>query len=291
MILSASYKTDIPAFYSEWFRSRLRMGLCESKNPFNGKISQISLDAEEIDAIVFWTRNIHPLLDYLDEIRAQAPFSVQFTITNYPRALETSTIACENAVSDLRKLANLYGPKAVVWRYDPILFSTLTPAEWHQKNFAKLARDMAGAVDEVVVSFAHIYRKTKRNLDQAAEFHEFHWIDPDGIEKEALLENLRDIADLNGIRLTICAQKEYLVPGVDLARCIDAERLSEIAGAPIVAPKQGNRPDCLCHKARDIGAYDSCPHGCRYCYAVNNHTAAKANYRDHQPEFAMLGKH
>lgn len=290
MILSASYKTDIPAFYADWFMAQLRAGSCNSKNPYNGRVSQISLDPDTLDGIVFWTRNIRPLLAHLDEIRAVAPFAVQFTVTNYPRALEPSVVAAECAIADLRHLAAGHGPKAVVWRYDPILLSSLTPAGWHETSFAALAGEIAGATDEVVVSFAHIYRKTRRNLDRAASRHDFDWTDPEADEKRSLLATLRDVAEESGLLLTLCAQKDFLVPGVDLARCIDAARLSDIAGAPIAAPQQGNRPDCLCHRARDIGAYDSCPHGCRYCYAVNDHAAAKAAYRGQRPDATMLGK-
>lgn len=222
MILSASYKTDIPAFYAPWFLARIRTGSCQQKNPYNGKIYRIPLNSGDIDGIVLWTRNIQPLLAGLDEIRAIAPSSVQFSNTGYPRALESSVISSELAIAGLRQLAARFGPHVAVWRYDPILIYSLTPLLWHRTNFARLATALAGVTNEVVVSFAHIYRKTQRNLDHADKCHDFRWHDPEADRKRALICNFRDIAEANGMRLTICAQKDYLVPGTVLARCIDA---------------------------------------------------------------------
>jgi hypothetical protein len=271
MIVSASYKTDIPAFYACWFLKRLGAGWCESRNPYNGLTVRTALGPGAVDGFVFWTRNFAPLGQRAPEIQAVAPFTVQYTLTGYPRALEPHVIAAKAAVADMRRLAAEYGPRAVVWRYDPILLTSLTPAAWHRETFARLCAALQGATDEVVVSFAHIYRKTRRNLDRAAATHGFTWHDPGSQEKCDLLAALTDCAAAHGMALSVCAQRDVLVPGAALARCIDADRLSDVAGRDVAAKRRGNRPDCLCHAARDIGAYDSCAHGCRYCYAVGEH--------------------
>lgn len=283
MIVSASYRTDIPAFYGEWFMKRLAAGFCRVANPYGGKPYEVSLRAGDVDGFVLWTRNIAPLAGDLAEIAEIAPFVVQFTLTGYPRALEPGALDADRAVADIRQLAGTYGPRAVVWRYDPIMDTGLTPAAWHRDTFARLAAMLAGAVDEVTVSFAQIYAKTRRNLDEAARRHDFAWHDPADGEKCALAAELTDIAAAHGMRLTVCSQAAYVVQGAAPARCIDADRLSDIAGKPIKARVKGNRPDCLCHESRDIGAYDSCPQGCVYCYAVKSRPAAKRFLGAHDP--------
>ena len=291
MIISASYKTDIPAFYGDWFMARLKAGFCRVTNPWGGQTSEVSLRPEAVDGFVLWTRNIAPLAGQLPAVAAVAavaPFAVQYTVTGYPRAIETSTVPAERALADILRLHRDFGPRAVVWRYDPILFTSLTPAPWHRENFALLAAQLRGAVDEVVISFAHIYRKTQRNLDVAADRNGFDWQDPETAAKRALATELAEIARDAGMTLSVCAQADYLPPGGAPARCIDAARLSDIAGRPIAAAVKGNRPDCLCHASRDIGAYDTCPHGCCYCYAVSAPATAKRRHATHDPHGPFL---
>src|SRR5579863_4850689 len=174
MIISASYKTDIPTFYGEWFMNRLRAGYCKMVNPYGRQIYTISLLREDVDGFVFWTKNIGPFLKHLPEVREKGyPFIVQHTINGYPRELEFRVINYAHTVEHIKRLASDYGSDVVVWRYDPIVFSSLTPIDWHRRNFEKLAQSLRDTTDEVVVSFAQIYRKTKRNMDWAAQKFNF----------------------------------------------------------------------------------------------------------------------
>ncbi len=234
----------------------------------------MSLGAGDVAGFVFWTRNLKPLLADLPRVAAVAPFTVQFTLTGYPRALESALIEAPAALAQIQAIRRDWGPRAAVWRYDPILVSSLTPPGWHRANFASLAAALEGCVDEVVVSFLDLYRKTARNLAAAATRHGFAWRDPEPEEKRALLAELREIAARHGMRLTLCTEPALVGGGAEAARCIDAERLSDVAQRPIAAPAQGNRPGCLCARSRDIGAYDTCAHGCVYCYAVDNRAKA-----------------
>ena len=284
MIISASYKTDIPAFYGEWFMNRLRAGWCRMTNPWGGQVYTVRLDREAVDGFVFWTKNIGPFLGHLAEVRERGyPFVVQYTINGYPRALEYSVTDAERSIGHLHRLARDYGPRVAVWRYDPVLITSLTPMEWQLRNFEKLARALRGATDEVVVSFAHFYRKTRRNLEAAARAYRFDWRDPEPDEKRALAAHLAEIASALDLRLGLCSQPEYLSSGVGEARCIDAERLSRVAGRTITAERKGNRPGCACDQSRDIGEYDTCPHGCTYCYAVQHRGLARQRFRRHDP--------
>jgi hypothetical protein len=294
MIVSASYRTDIPAFYGEWFLGRLQAGVCEVANPYGGPAYRVALVGPEAEGFVFWTRNIAPFGPALEAVGARGlPFVVHYTITGNPRALEASVIPAARSVALVRALAERYGPRAVVWRYDPVLITSLTPPAWHRKTFAGLAAALAGATDEVVLSFAQIYRKTRTNTERAARRHGFAWHDPAPEEKRALLAELAGLARAQGLKATLCAQPEFLDEGLrgealPAARCIDAKRLSEVAGHTIEAKTRGNRPGCLCAQSRDIGAYDTCPHGCVYCYAVRRPEAAKRRHRSHDPARDIL---
>ena len=289
MIVSASYRTDIPAFYGDWFRNRLRVGSCRVANPYGGPAYEVPLIGQGVDGFIFWTKNIGPFLPVLSELReAGTPFIVQYTITGYPTELERAVTDAGRAVEHCRGLSDAYGGRTVVWRYDPILITDLTPADWHRAMFRQLAGALAGSCDEVVTSFAQIYRKTERNLAAAAREHGFRWVDPGDEEKRALLADLAEIATGHGMALTLCTQPQLQVSGAAASRCIDADRLSDVAGRPIAARTRGNRPGCLCAESRDIGAYDTCPHGCVYCYAVRHRDVARRAFKTHDPDAEML---
>lgn len=295
MIISASYKTDIPAFYGSWFMQRLRAGYCKMVNPYGHQIYTIPLTPGEVDGFVFWTKNVGPFLKYLPEVqRLGYPFLVQHTITGYPRELEDRVLDATHTVASLRSVAESYGPAVSIWRYDPILITSLTPPDWHRRNFAALARSLRGVTDEVVVSFAQIYKKARRNLDQAARATGFSWHEHEATQLEvarALIADLAWIAAEHGMRLTICSQKALQTPGITQeARCVDAARLERVSGNVLLdkIKLKGNREECGCFASRDIGEYDTCPHGCVYCYAVLNRELALTRYKEHDPHSEFL---
>lgn len=289
MIVSASYRTDIPALYAAWFMNRLQAGFARVHSPYGGPPTTVPLNRAAVDAFVFWTRNLAPFTTALVAVADRGfPFLVQYSVTGYPRALDRATPSPEAAIRHIRAAVSRYGAGTVVWRYDPIVCTTLTPAEWHLSTFADLARMLAGAVDEVIVSWCQTYRKTVRNLDAAARTSGFTWCDPKDNEKRDLLARLAAIAAAHGMRLTLCGQPSLQIEGVGEARCIDADRLSRIAGAPLAIRHQAHRKQCGCWASRDIGAYDSCTQGCVYCYAVNSQTVAKRRRASHDPEAETL---
>jgi hypothetical protein len=289
VIVSASYRTDIPAFYGEWFLNRLEAGYCRVVNPYGGPPVRVSLLPEDVEGIVFWTKNVGPFLSRLPAVRARGiPFTVQYTINAYPRALELSVTDALRSVEHVKALHDEYGPRVPVWRYDTILFSSLTPPDFHLRSFERIARALEGFTDEVVVSFAQIYRKTKRNMDRAAAESGFTWDDPTGADKRALLAALAGCARSHGMQMSVCGQREFLTDGVADARCIDPIRLGDVAGRPIPASARGHRKECGCFQSRDIGEYDTCPHGCVYCYAVRRRALARERYRRHDPNGEFL---
>lgn len=290
MIISASYKTDIPAFYGDWFVNRLWAGFCMTVNPYNRhQTTRVSFLRKDVDGFVFWTKNVGPFLKQLAEVHERSyPFIVQYTINAYPRKLEFSVTDASRALRHATEIANRYGPRTVVWRYDPIVFSSETPAELHLDNFAALAARLDGVTDEVVVSFAQIYQKTKRNMDWAGREFGFTWTDPDDRQKRSLLRELLRIARTHKMQLTLCSQPYLLEEGVQEAHCVDARRLSALAGGDVQARLKGARKECGCFESKDIGDYDTCPHGCVYCYAVLNRKLAQKRYRQHDPNGEFL---
>ena len=282
MIISASYRSDIPAFHGDWFLAALAAGEVAVANPYSQRPYPVDLRPETVDGYVFWTRNARPFARALAAVAAQGkPFVMQYTILGYPRAIDTSVIDPRLAIENAREIAAAYGRGVVVWRYDPVLLTPATETAWHRANFTRLADALAGIVDEVVVSFAQLYAKSRRNLAKAG----ITWRVPEMAEQTALIADLRAIAAEREITLSLCTQPDLAgATGAAAARCVDAARLADIAGRPIAAVTKGNRPGCLCAQSRDIGAYDSCVHGCRYCYAVADHEAVLRRLRaDRQP--------
>lgn len=289
MIISASYKTDIPAFYGQWFLNRLKAGSCKMVNPYGGQVYEVDLTRQAVDGFVFWSRNYAPFLAVLDQVQDRTfPFICHLSITGYPKALDLATIAPEKAAAQLHHIAKVFGPRVGVWRYDPIVFTSLTPPVWHVENFTKICKLVAGAVDEVVFSCAEIYKKTARNMGASAKDNGFDWFDPDGGAKQELLRRLAHIAVVHGLRPTLCAQDHLLVDPLRPTACVDAERLADVAGTPLSVVRKPHRKECGCWQSRDIGAYDTCPHGCVYCYAVSNRERAKQRFQAHDPEGEFL---
>lgn len=289
MIVSASYKTDIPAFYGKWFMNRLRAGSCKMTNAWNGATDEVSLKPDDVDAFVFWTKNLGPFRENLDEVaKLGFPFIVQYTINGYPRTLEVSVVDADKSVEHMHDLCKTFGFGVAIWRYDPIVISSETNYGFHLANFQQLAEKIKGSTDEVVISFMHAYGKTIRNMNAQSTKRGFTWEDPLVQEKQSLLQDLIPIAEANGMKVRICAQPENQIPGTEAAHCIDASRIKRVWSTKFISRTKGNRPGCLCAGSKDIGEYNTCPHGCVYCYAVENRELAKGRYRAHDPNSPFI---
>ncbi len=191
MIISASYRSDIPAFHGDWFLAALDAGEVAVANPYNRRATLIDLRPDAVDGYVFWTRNARPFARALEAVAAQdRPFVVQYTIIGYPRSIDANVIDPTLAIANAREIARIYGKRVVVWRYDPILLTPETEAGWHRANFTRLAEALAGIADEVVVSFAQLYAKSTRNLAKAG----IAWRQPDLAEQAGLVATLGESA-------------------------------------------------------------------------------------------------
>jgi hypothetical protein len=191
------------------------------------------------------------------------------------------------SVDAVKQLAERQGSRVVSWRYDPIMFTSATPSQFHIDTFTRIADALYGFVDEVVISFMQLYRKTDFNLRKMSRELGNPWWDPNLEVKRLLAAELADLAKERGMMLRICSQPE-LITTQSPARCIDSQRLADLAGRPLRVKTQGNRPGCECAASRDIGEYDTCPHGCVYCYAVRSFDRAVGRFKAHDPSSPYL---
>jgi len=295
MIISASRRTDIPAFYAEWMVRRLKEGYCTVANPYNrDQVTRVSLKPEDVDAIVFWTRNPRPLMPYLDELDSRGyRYYFQFTILGYPRELDPKSPPAETATQAFRELAERLGPARVIWRYDPIVFTEMTPPAFHQKNFQALAQSLRGHTRRVVVSSVDMYRKIEKRLKKL-EGTPAAICPCDAGDFEALMRRLAGMAGENGMEIVSCAEEVDLRPfGVLPGKCVDDRAIAEAFGVDVPATKDPTqRNACGCVVSRDIGMYESCLFGCQYCYATKDFDRAKANFESHDPGSpSLLGRH
>lgn len=291
MIISASRRTDIPAFYSQWFMNRLRAGYCLVVNPFNARqVTRVSLDPRHVDAIVFWTRHPRPMLRHLPELdRLGYRYTFQFTLLGYPRIIDPSAPPLATALSAFRDLASRIGPERITWRYDPVFLSSLTDPSYHRARFARIAEALSGLTRFCVVSTMERYKKVEKGLRKLAT----RGVRPLGFAEKELDDLFADFAGVarrNGMRISACASARDLTPlGIEAGRCIDAEALSRAFGIELAPSKDSSqRRACGCTVSRDIGAYDTCVFGCVYCYATNSRARARANRHRHDPDSESL---
>ncbi|SDF70442.1 DUF1848 domain-containing protein [Sporolituus thermophilus] len=286
MIISASRRTDIPAFYAEWFMNRIRANFCTVVNPFNRtQVSHVSLHPRDVDVIVFWTRNARPLLPYLAELSARGyRYYFHYTLTGYPSLLEPYAPSVEQSMANFRELAGRIGADKLIWRYDPILVSDITDYEYHRRNFAGLAARLEGYTRRVVVSLADEYRKATNNFRKLTRQGITVRTDYGGDAFAGLMICFSAIAREHGMEIFSCAEVYDLTPfGIFPGKCIDDKYLRAVFGIQVAAGKdKSQRPACGCVPSKDIGFYETCLHGCLYCYA-GTYPAARKNRLAHDP--------
>jgi len=291
MIVSISRRTDIAAFYADWFINRVRAGFVKTRNPFNPhQVREISLRPEDVDCFVFWTRNPAPLFPYLNELEnAGFPFYFHITITGYPRALEEKTPPLDLACQRFCTLSEHLGADRVIWRFDPVLLSSETPVSELIRLFDTIAQKLKGRTKKVMISLTDFYAKTERNLKKVEGLH-YEDLATQPETTNQLLGAFRRIARDNGMTLQACAQEQdWTGLGITAGKCIDDDLIRLLRGQDLSWRKDRNqRKACGCVQSVDIGTYNSCLHGCQYCYATYNEQQAKAAYTRHDPNSAFL---
>jgi len=282
MIISASRRTDIPAFYPQWMIHRLKAGFVYVVNSMNRKqVSKIALTPDAVDCIVFWTKNPVAMIPLLPEI-SEHNYYFQFTVTPYGKDIERNVPSKESIITTFKRLSDLIGPEKVVWRYDPVFITGTYTLEMHIEAFMRIAQQLQGYTEKCSISFLDVYAKTEKNLK--------------GTDSRVL--SIQEIT-MFAAEISCSARKAHILvetcaEAIDLlqfnihkGRCIDTKLIEKISGRTKNWRKdKTQRPLCGCSQSIDIGRYHTCPHQCLYCYANINTARVKSNmalYNDDSP--------
>jgi DNA repair photolyase len=263
MIISASRRTDIPAFFGKWFMDQLKQGFVEITNPYNpNQIRKILLQPEDVKYIVFWTRNPQPFLKNIPLLHSYSYYFL-FTLTPYDQELEPGVPDKKVLIKTFQQLSGMIGNEKLIWRYDPIVFSETMDVDFHLKAFEKTIKALAPYTKKCIISFLTFYRKIIHKLQNR------NIRKPAPEEMAVLMETLAAIAHSYNIEIRSCASEiPFEIYGVNPNRCIDNDLISRLTGRLLPYSKDKNqRNACGCHESVDIGTYNTCKYGCLYCYA------------------------
>ncbi len=282
MIINTGQRTDIPAFYSDWFAKRLEEGFVCVRNPYyREQVSLYRLDPAVVDCIGFCTKNPAPMFKYMHLLEPYGQFWF-VTITPYGRDIEPGVPDKHKTIGDFKTLSDTVGVNSVAWRFDPVFITDKYTADYHLRSFEKIAAALEGYTKTAVISFIDLYPKVKRNFPEARE-----------VTKEERLflgKAFIKIADSHGMTLRPCAEGDELAPyGADCSGCMKISDYEKAIGKTLNAPKKrGARAECACYLSCDIGAYNTCRHLCRYCYANAESDKVLELSRLHDPESPFL---
>jgi hypothetical protein len=276
MIVSVSRRCDIPRFQFKWFMERIDTGFAEVTNPFNSRqVKRVPLlpkkadmePAEGVDVLVFWTRDPRNIIAGAEELTQRGfLFYVMVTVTGYPPELEPDRPEKAAALAAIKELARKIGQDRVIWRYDPVILTSITGEDFHRQNFDAIAQNLAGSVRRVIISVYDDYRSSKRRLEALEKEGVLRMLDTGGLA--ALLADLAKSAEAAGMEIQSCAEKEDLSAlGIKPGACIDPELIGRLWGLECGGKDKNQRPNCLCCQSVDIGSYGTCTAHCVYCYA------------------------
>jgi len=284
MILSVSRRTDIPAFYWEWFLNRVKAGFVDVRNPMNiHQVSRIDIRPNVVDCIVFWTKNAGNIIPHLEQLK-DYKYYFQYTINPYNKLIEENVPLKKDIIENFRFLSEIIGPNRVIWRYDPILLTGNINIEYHLRYFEELAKRLQGYTQRCVISFVDLYKKTVSNtrdlMMREATDNEMH----------ILAQKLSIIAKNYKMEVLSCSENIDLdAEGVKHGCCIDRNLIEKIVGYKIEVNKDKNqRKECGCVESIDLGAYNTCLHACKYCYANYNNAKVHTLSQMHNPLSTLL---
>ncbi|NVN89243.1 MAG: DUF1848 domain-containing protein [Desulfuromonadales bacterium] len=295
-IISVSRRTDIPAFFSEWFMKRIRAGFFHRLNPFNShQVRRISLEPDNVDAIVFWSKNPQPLLKYLTELDQRGYcYYFQFTLNSYDSCFEPHLPPLEERIDTFRRLSSRIGPERVVWRYDPIILSSATPPDYHVEMINRIAAKLHDSTERLMFSFFDFYPKLRSRLRELEQRSGITIHDTSsGIHELIAYELVRHIgrvAASHSMGAYSCAdERDLSALDVRHGSCIDGDLIAAISGRALrFARDRHQRAACCCVESIEMGMYDTCPYQCVYCYANRSGKGVEANLLKHDPSSASI---
>lgn len=282
MILNTGSRTDIPAYYSEWFYNRVKDGFVCVRNPYNPSlIHRYLLNSNVVDCLVFCTKNPGPMLNRLDELKEFNQFW-GITLTAYGKDIEPNVPNKFKIIEDIKCLVKRFGSKSVEWRYDPIFLSDKYTIDVHLRSFETIAKELSGYIEVCIISYIDLYQKTVKNFPNVKEV---------SVEDQiTITQACVRIGEKYNIRIKTCSENINLEKyGVDVRGCLTHEVIEKSINNYLNVPKLANaRKGCDCLLGNDIGAYNSCGHGCVYCYANYDHKIVRNNMKKHNKKSPLL---
>lgn len=282
MVINTGCRTDIPAYFSEWFFNRIKEGYVYVRNPYyQHQVSKYRLKSDVVDCLVFCTKNPAPMLPRIHELDYFGQYWF-VTITPYGKEIEPYVPPKEKVMKDFKELSTIIGVERVGWRYDPIFITSKYTLEKHIKDFEKMASKLAGYTNDCIISFIDLYKKTKRNFFGVKEVSKE--------ERDIIGKEFARIGKKYNIQIKTCVEGEELSKyGVDCKGCMTKSVIEHAIGSSLKVPKiKSTRDGCNCLLGNDIGVYNTCGHGCVYCYANYNMKVVSNNMRKHNPNSPFL---
>lgn len=283
MIINTGGRTDSVQYYTKWLLKRFKEGYVFTRNPlFPNKINRYELTPDKVDCVVFCSKNYKPVLNDIKTITDKFNTYFHYTITAYGKDIEPGVPDIDESIETLIKLSEIVGKKRVSWRYDPVLLTEKYTIDVHKKTFEYMAAKLAPYIDRCIFSFVEMYKKLQSNMPEIIPF---------GTEDMCVIaEILGGIAAKNGMCIQTCGTNgDFSQYGIHKSGCTTLDILGEANGVELKTLKhKGMRQGCGCIESRDIGAYDTCLNGCKYCYANKNPVKAFENYKFHNPNSPLL---
>lgn len=279
MVINTGSRTDIPAYYSEWFCNRIRDGFVLVRNPYYpSQVTRYLLDPKVVDTIVFCTKNPMPMLNKIDFLKMLLSKFDTFwfvTITPYEADIEPFVPSKVQVMDSFRRLSELIGEKRISWRYDPVFVTEKYSIDYHISQFEVMAKNLSQYTKQCVVSFIDLYEKTKKNFRGIRSVA--------SQEQEQLIAAFSKTAMKYGMQIHLCCENADLIREcVDADGCMSKSVLEKALGCRLdVPPKKMARAECSCLLGADIGAYNTCGHGCLYCYANYDRATVLSNMKHH----------
>ena len=290
VIINTGGRTDTVNYFSDWLLGRFREGYVLVRNPYYPKtVLRYELDPDVVDCVVFCSKNYAPILSRLHEITDRFNTYFHYTITAYGKDIEPGVPSIEESIETLRELSSMVGPDRIAWRYDPIMLWGDYTVERHLETFGRMAAELHPYVSLCIFSFVEIYRKLEMNMPDLRP------VSADNMQ--VIAKGLGEIAAKYGMRIQTCGHKEdFRRFGIQKSGCMTADILGRANGTvfkkiPGKGVGSATRKGCGCMPTRDIGAYNTCLNGCRYCYANRDPEVALRNFKLHDPLSPMLLGH
>ena len=286
MILNTGGRTDTVQYYTEWLLNRFSEGYVLSRNPlFPNKVTRYELTPDKVDCVVFCSKDYRPILPRLHEITDRFNTYFHYTITAYGRDVEPGVPSIDDSIDILIELSGIVGRQRVAWRYDPVLLTDRYTVETHMETFESMAERLHPHIDRCIFSFVEMYRKLERNIPEILPLSDE--------DKDDLARGLGEIAKHHDIAIQTCGTNgDFTRYGIMKSGCMTLDILGRANGVEFRDLKhKGMREGCHCIESRDIGAYDTCLNGCRYCYANTNPDKAHENVLLHDPDSPLILGH